>query len=103
MNTQSIILVQSATSAMIEIILSLVGSLLIGFITAWFYQKSVFTPIVKRLEDEKESLNKKITGLNNDITVLKSKIGELENRVAEKDKEIADKIKELELLKKPVK
>jgi uncharacterized protein YlxW (UPF0749 family) len=103
MNTHFIILAQSATSAMVEIALLLVGAVLIGFFTAWYYQKSVYTPIIKRLEDEKESLNKKITGLNNDITGLKTKIGELENTVTKKDKELADKIKELELLKKTVK
>jgi peptidoglycan hydrolase CwlO-like protein len=103
MNTQFILLAQSATSAMVEIALLLVGALLIGFFTAWFYQKSVFTPIIKGLEDEKENLNKKIAGLNNDITGLKAKIGELENVVSEKNKQIADKNAEIELLKKPKK
>jgi uncharacterized protein YlxW (UPF0749 family) len=103
MNTQFIILAQSASSAMIEIALLLVGALLIGFFTAWYYQKSVFTPIIRKLEEEKENLNKKIAGLNNDITGLKARIAELENTIVAKDKEIANKSKEIELLKKPVK
>jgi peptidoglycan hydrolase CwlO-like protein len=93
MNTQLILLVQSATSAMVEIALLLVGALLIGFFTAWYYQKSVFTPIIKVLEAEKENLNRKIAGLNSDITGFKAKIGELEGVITEKNKEI-------ELLKK---
>lgn len=88
MNTQFILLTQSATSAMIEIALLLLGAALIGFLIAWFYQKSVFTPIVKRLESEKEELNRKIDGLNKDIIRLNGKISELENVIVEKDKEI---------------
>jgi dihydroorotate dehydrogenase len=76
MNTQFILLTQSATSAMIEIALLLLGAALIGFLTAWFYQKSVFTPIIKGLEAEKEDLNKRITGLNNDINGFRKKISE---------------------------
>jgi len=96
MNTLFILLTQSATSAMIEIVLLLLGAALIGFLTAWFYQKSVYTPIIKRLELEKEELIKKIDGLNKDIMRLNGKISELENVIAEKDKEIGQ-------LKKPKK
>jgi len=96
MNTQFILLTQSATSAMIEIALLLLGAALIGFLTAWFYQKSVYTPVIKRLELEKEELIKNIDGLNKDIMRLNGKISELENVIAEKDKEIGQ-------LKKPKK
>jgi peptidoglycan hydrolase CwlO-like protein len=96
MNTQLILLIQSATTAMIEIALLLLGAVLIGFLTAWFYQKSVFTPIIEGLEADKVDLNKKIDGLNNDITGFKGKIRELENKIAEQNKEI-------DLLKKPKK
>jgi len=96
MNTQFILLTQSATSAMIEIGLLLLGAGLIGFLVAWFYQKSVYTPVIKKLESEKEELNKKIDGLDKDIAGLKGKINDLENTIAAKDKEIAQ-------LKKPKK
>jgi len=91
-----ILLAQSTTWPIIEIVLLLLGAVLIGFLTAWFYQKSVYTTVIKGLEAEKEDLNKKIIGLNNDITVFKAKIEELENTIAEKKREI-------ELLKKPKK
>jgi peptidoglycan hydrolase CwlO-like protein len=101
MNTQLILLVQSATSAMIEIALLILGAGIICFLTAWFYQKSVYTPVIKKLEAEKEELNKKIEGLNKDIAGLKAKIGELENTIKEKEKIIGDKDKEIVLLKNP--
>lgn len=91
-----IILAQSPTSAMIEIALLLLGAAIIGFLTAWYYQKSVYTPVIKRLESEKEDLNRKIVGLNSDIAGLKVKIGDLENTISRKDNEI-------EQLKKPKK
>jgi len=91
-----IILAQSTTGPIIEIVLLLLGAVLIGFLTAWFYQKSVFTPVIRRLETEKEELNRKIEGLNNDISRLNGKIKELETVIDEKNKEI-------ELLKKPKK
>lgn len=96
MNTQLILLIQSATSAMVEIGLLLLGVALIGFFTAWIYQKSVFTPIIKQLESEKVDLNKKIDVLNNDLSKLKGKISELEKIITERDKEIVQ-------LKKPQK
>lgn len=90
MNTQLIFLTQSVAPAVIEIILLLLGAALIGFLTAWFYQKSYFTPIIKKLEDEKEQLNRKIDSLNDEITSLKNKIEGLEKSLADKDNEIKE-------------
>lgn len=97
MNPQFIQLMSSVTTAVIEIILLLIGACLIGFLTAWYYQKSYFTPIIKKLEAEKEELNRKIevlnkeiTGLKNDISGLNSKISGLERTIADRDKEITE-------------
>jgi peptidoglycan hydrolase CwlO-like protein len=98
-----IILAQSTTGPIIEIILLLVGALLIGFFTAWFYQKSVFTPIILRLEAEKEDLNKKIDGLNKRIDDLNNEISGLKRKVADLEKVISEKEKEIAELKKPKK
>jgi peptidoglycan hydrolase CwlO-like protein len=105
-----ITLAQSTTGPIIEIILLLLGAVLIGFLTAWFYQKSVYTPVIKKLEEENKALNeridglnvkidglnKKIESLNNDVTGLKGQIGELEKVISTKEKEIEE-------LKKPKK
>ena len=89
MNTQFILLTQSVAGAVIEIILLLLGAAAIGFLTAWFYQKSFYTPIINRLEEEKEALNNTIDGLNRDIDGLKNNIAGLEKTISEKDKIIA--------------
>lgn len=107
MNAQFILLAQSVTAAVIEIVLLLIGAALIGFLTAWFYQKHFYTPIVKRLEDEKVDLNNQIIGLKTDIAdlnkqvaglksengKLNEKISGLEKSLAEKEKKIADLLK----------
>ncbi|MFN8211778.1 MAG: hypothetical protein U0T33_12555 [Bacteroidales bacterium] len=101
MNPQFILITSSVTGAVIEIILLLLGAALIGFFTAWYYQKSYFTPIIKKLEAEKEELNRTIEKLNGEISGLKAKVGDLEKVIAEKDRQIAAKVKEIEDLKKP--
>jgi peptidoglycan hydrolase CwlO-like protein len=96
MNPQFIFLTQSVAGAVTEIILLLIGAALIGFLTAWFYQKSVYTPVIEKLEAEKEELISKVNGLNIEISDLRKKISDLEKSIGEKDKEIAE-------LKKPKK
>ena len=92
-----ILLAQSVTGSIIEIVLLLLVAGLIGYFTVWFYAKSVYTPIIKGLEEEKTALNGQILGLKDDIgnlngkvDKLNEKIGMLEEEIAEKDKEIGD-------------
>jgi len=103
MNTPIILLLQSATSAMTEIILLILGAGLICFLTAWYYQKSVYTPVIKKLETEKEELIRKIEGLNKEIKDLNGKIASCENTIREKDSVIAQKNKEIDELRNPKK
>jgi peptidoglycan hydrolase CwlO-like protein len=103
MNAQFILLTQSVTGAVVEIILLLVGAALIGFVTAWFYQKSYFTPIIKKLEAEKEELNRKIAELNTKIDGLNADISSLKSKISDLEKTIASKDREIEELKKPKK
>jgi len=97
-------LAQSVTGAVITIVALLLVAAIIGYLTAWFYAKSVYTPIIKKLEEEKADLQREVAGLKDDIRKLnkeidglKEKTKELEKTIGEKDKTIADlrkKIKE---------
>lgn len=101
----------SVTGSIILFILLLLVAGVIGYLTAWYYAKSIYTPIIAGLEKEKTELNNKILGLLDDISKLnskvdklnneivklnseavkiKEKIGKLEEEIAEKDKEIAN-------------
>jgi peptidoglycan hydrolase CwlO-like protein len=107
MGTILILQVMSVTAAVILIIALLIVAGLIGYLTAWFYAKSIYTPIIKKLEDEKIQLNREISGLKDDISKLESKVSGLnskieglEKEIAEKEKEISEKVNEIRELRK---
>jgi peptidoglycan hydrolase CwlO-like protein len=86
---------QSVTGAVISILALLLVSAVIGYVTAWFYAKSIYTPIIKSLEAEKADLIKQVAGLKDDITKLNGKIDSLNQNVARLEKEILDKDKQI--------
>lgn len=105
-----ILQVMSVTAAVILIVALLLVAGLIGYLTAWFYAKSVYTPVIKKLEDEKVQLNREISGLKDDISKLESKvtslngkIKDLEKEISDKEKEISDRVNEIRDLKKKIK
>jgi len=91
-----IILAQSNTGAIILIITLLLVAGIIGYLTAWFYAKSVYTPIIKGLEAEKVELNKQIAGLKDDVVKINEKVEKLNEKIVTLEKELQDKGKELE-------
>jgi len=99
MNAQFILLAQSATAAVIEIILLLSGAALIGFLTAWYYQKNHYVPIVNKLESEKADLISQVNSLKTDLEKLKERIKGLENNLLDRDKAIVELKKEITDLK----
>jgi peptidoglycan hydrolase CwlO-like protein len=102
--TQSfILLAQSATGPVITIIALLLVAVIIGYLTSWFYAKSIYTPIIKGLETDKENLNKEVDGLNDDIKKLSGKVEKLNEKVTKLEGEIEEKDKEINNLKKPKK
>jgi hypothetical protein len=83
-----IILAESNTGAVLLILALLIVAGIIGYVTAWYYSKSVYTPVIKGLEVEKVELVKQVAGLKDNLNTLNGKIGKLEEVIAEKDKEI---------------
>jgi len=97
---------QSVTGAVVSIVALLLVAALIGYVTAWFYAKSVYTPIIKKLEEEKVDLQKQVAALQEDIRKLNGKVDELNEKIAglekitdEKDKLLADKDHQIDELK----
>lgn len=110
MGSLTIFQIMSVTAAVILIVALLIVAGLIGYLTAWFYAKSVYTPVIKKLEDEKMQLNREISGLKDDIskletkvTGLNGKIKDLEKEISDKEKEISDRVNEIRELKKKIK
>ena len=93
-------LVQSVTGAVISIIALLVVAVIIGYLTAWFYAKSVYTPIIKGLESDKAELNNQVAGLKEDNAKLSGKIDKLNEKIEKLEEEISEKDKEIKHLAK---
>jgi peptidoglycan hydrolase CwlO-like protein len=92
-----IILAHSVTGAVLSIAGLLLVAAIIGYLTAWFYAKSVYVPVIKGLEAEKADLQKQVAGLKDEVGTLGKKVDDLNERIgmieaeaAKKDKEIAD-------------
>lgn len=86
-------LVQSVTGAVISIVALLLFAAIIGYFTAWFYAKSIYTPVIKRLETEKDELNKQVAALKDEISKLNNTVAELNATVGN----LSDKINKLEM------
>jgi peptidoglycan hydrolase CwlO-like protein len=95
-----ILLAQSATGAIITVIALLFVAAIIGYFTAWFYAKSVYTPIIKGLETDKENLNKEVDGLTEDVRKLSGKVDKLNEKVTKLEVELKEKDNEIKNLKK---
>lgn len=96
-------LIQSVTGAVITIVALLLVAAIIGYFSAWFYAKSVFTPVIKGLEADKNELNRQIDVLKSDIIKLNSTVDKLNEKIRSLEKDIAEKDIELKKLMKPEK
>jgi peptidoglycan hydrolase CwlO-like protein len=103
MTQTSVFLVQSVTGAVITIIGLLLVAAIIGYFSAWFYAKSIYTPIIKGLETDKAQLQKEVAGLKDDISKLNSKVEKLNSQIADLEKNVAAKDIEIKKLTKPEK
>ena len=95
MNALLIQQVMSVPVAVILIIALLLVAGLVGYLTAWYYARSIYTPVIKKLEEEKVQLNREITGLKDNITRLKAKIADLDKKVDDLDKDVSEREREL--------
>ncbi|HCC69850.1 MAG TPA: hypothetical protein DEQ09_01655 [Bacteroidales bacterium] len=89
----------SVTGSIILIVLLLLVAGVIGYLTAWYYAKSIYTPIIADLEKEKTELNNQILGLMDDISKLNGKVDKLNDKVVKLNSEavkIKEKIRKLE-------
>jgi peptidoglycan hydrolase CwlO-like protein len=103
MTLSFIFLAQSVTGAVITIIALLLVAAIIGYFTAWFYAKSVYTPIIKGLEAEKADLQKQVAGLKDDVSSLKKTVDDLNGKISKLQDELAKKEKELKELRDKIK
>jgi peptidoglycan hydrolase CwlO-like protein len=85
--------VQSVTGAVITVVVLGLVAVLIGYLTAWYYAKSVYTPIIRKLETEKADLLKQVASLNDEIKKLNEKIESQNQNIAKLEKDLSGKDK----------
>ena len=88
-------LAQSVTGAVITIMGLLLVAALIGYLSAWYYSKSIYTPVIKGLEADKLQLQKDNAGLRDNIVKLNEQADKNRERIAILEKEIEAKTKEV--------
>jgi peptidoglycan hydrolase CwlO-like protein len=98
-----IILAPSVTGAVLTIVALLLVAALIGYLTAWYYAKSVYTPVIKGLEAEKADLQKQVADLKENVSKLNSKVDELNSKIGRLEQEISQKNQEIGELRKKIK
>ena len=95
MEQQFIQLTQSVTGAVITIILLLLVAAIIGYLTAWYYAKSVYVPKIKALEAEKTNLLRQVDDLRDESKKQKDTIAGLNEKIKDLEKKIAGLEEEL--------
>ena len=103
MTLSYIFLTQSITGAVVSIVALCLVAAIIGYMTAWYYAKSVYTPIIKKLEEEKADLQKQVAGLKEEVARLNQKAEELTSKITKLEVTIVSKDKEISDLKSRIK
>lgn len=81
MNTLTIIIAQINGTALIQILLLLLGAAIIGYFTSYFYYRAIYTKIIEKGEFERIELQKQ-------MDLMTQKISDLEAQINEKISEI---------------
>lgn len=80
MNILATILAKTTTGAVIEIVIILLVTGAIAFLTAYFYYKAVYTKMINALSKENTALEREVTERKREVSELKNKIVELEKK-----------------------
>ena len=83
MNQLFLQLVQSVTGNVVTIVALDLVAAIIGFIVAWLYARSVYTPVIKGLETDKSDLHNQVVGLKGEFDNLNEKADKLSGRISE--------------------
>ena len=94
---------QSVTGNVITIVSLEVATAIIGFIIAWYYARSVYTPVIKGLEADKANLNSQVVRLKGELEKLNEKVNSLDEKTKRLEQDLASKEKEIkDLSEEPI-
>lgn len=83
-----ILIAQTKAGASLEILSLLLVAVIIGYVTAWFYSKSVFAKKLKAVETEKDAVYSENSKLKADKSELFKTIHEREREINQLNKEV---------------
>ena len=98
MNQLFLQLAQSVTGNVVTIVALNLVAAIIGFVAAWFYAKSVYTPVIKGLEEDKTNLNNQVVRLKGEFGKLNEKVDKLSGRITELEEQVTEKDSEIKNL-----
>ncbi|MGE4289302.1 MAG: hypothetical protein AB7E36_11460 [Salinivirgaceae bacterium] len=76
MNTLTIILAQTRTGSIIEMVILLLVAALIGYLTAYFYYKAIYTQKLNEKQAENDKLKNQISSLEQQVSKLEKELKE---------------------------
>jgi uncharacterized protein len=91
-------LVQSVAGNVITIVSLGLLAAIAGYLIAWYYAKSVHTPIIKGLEADKADLNSQVVRLKKEYESLNEKADSLASKIEKLNEELAKDKEELKNL-----
>jgi len=84
MSTFNTILAQTLAGTVIEIIVLLLVAGMIGYLTSFFYYRSIYQKKIDKLKSEMKDLQIKNDGLLDQIDQLNKEVGELKDKLSKK-------------------
>jgi uncharacterized protein len=82
-------LVQTVTGNVVTIVALGLVVAIAGYLIAWYYARSVYTPVIKGLEADKASLNDQLLKLKNEYNSLSMKADQLAGKIEKLKEELA--------------
>ena len=88
-------LAQSVAGNVVTIVALDLAAAIIGFIIAWYYARSVYTPVIKGLEADNTNLNSQVVRLKGELENLNEKVNSLDEKTKRLEQDLASKEKEI--------
>ncbi len=88
-------LAQSVTGNVVTIVALELAVAIIGFAIAWYYARSVYTPVIKGLEADNASLGSQVLNLRSEVGKLNDQIDSLDKKITALGEELASKAEQL--------
>lgn len=74
MNVLTFLMIQARLESIVEVLILLLLSAMIGYLTAWLYSRNIFRKAMLKKETEKEKLRQEIDAMNEEIDIIQNSL-----------------------------